>query len=86
MAEQAETWTVARAKARFSEVVTRALSEGPQTVTRNGRSAVVIVSAQEWERKTRRKGNLAEFFAGSPLRDSGLEIERRADGPRTLDL
>jgi prevent-host-death family protein len=81
-----ETWTVAAAKAKFSEVIDRALSEGPQTITRNGHQAVVVVSVNEWERKTRRKGNLAEFFAQSPLRGSGVKIERVKDGPRKLDL
>jgi prevent-host-death family protein len=86
MNRSAEIWTVAAAKARLSEVIDRALIDGPQTITRNGRLAVVVVSAEEWERKTKRKGNLAEFFAASPLRDSGLEIERAQDGPREIDL
>jgi prevent-host-death family protein len=81
-----ETWTVAAAKAKLSEVIDRALSEGPQAITRNGQKAVVVVSADEWERKTRRNGNLAEFFAQSPLRSSGVKIERIKDGPRKLDL
>lgn len=82
----AETWTVAEAKAKFSEVIDRARANGPQTVTKNGRSAVVIVSAEEWERKSRRSGNLAEFFAASPLRGSGLDVRREQDGPREGDL
>ena len=86
MNESAEVWTVATAKARLSEVIDRALTDGPQTITRNGRLTVVVVSAEEWERKTKRKGNLAEFFAASPLRDSGLAIERLPDGPREIDL
>ncbi|MDQ3265695.1 MAG: type II toxin-antitoxin system Phd/YefM family antitoxin [Myxococcota bacterium] len=80
-----EAWTVAEAKARFSEVIERALKEGPQTITRKGSKAVVVVSTEEWERKTRRADNLAEFFANSPLRDSNLEVERRTDAPRDLD-
>jgi prevent-host-death family protein len=82
----AETWTVAEAKAKFSEVIDKARMIGPQTITKNGRSAVVIVSIEEWERKARRPGNLAEFFAASPLRDSDLAVHRPADGPRKLDL
>jgi prevent-host-death family protein len=81
-----EAWSVAAAKAKFSEVIDRALSEGPQTITRNGRSAVVVVAADEWERKTKRSGNLAEFFARSPLRGSRLRLDRMKDGPRDLDL
>jgi prevent-host-death family protein len=40
-----------RSEAKFSEVVDLARSRGSQTVTRNGRTAVVIVAAEEWERK-----------------------------------
>jgi prevent-host-death family protein len=80
------TWTVAEAKAKLSEVIDQALSLGPQIVTRSGRKAVVIVSAEEWDRKTRRKGNLAEFFAASPLSESGLEVRRSKDDLRRTDL
>jgi prevent-host-death family protein len=79
-------WTVAEAKAKFSEVINHAESKGPQTITRNGRTTVVIVAAEEWERKTRRKGNLAEFFASSPLRGSGLKLKRLNGKMRRVDL
>src|SRR5260370_9765316 len=72
----AQVWTVAEAKAKFSEIIQRAMSEGPQTITRKGRTAAVVVGADEWQRKTRRVGNLAEFFAASPLRGSGLKVPR----------
>ncbi|HUC61435.1 MAG TPA: type II toxin-antitoxin system Phd/YefM family antitoxin [Alphaproteobacteria bacterium] len=79
-------WTVAEAKAKFSEMIARARSKGPQTVTRRGQPAVVVVSAEEWERKTKRTGTLAEFFAASPLRGSGLRASRAKDRPRRIDL
>ena len=79
-------WAVAEAKARFSEVIDRALADGPQTITRKGKEAVVVVSAEEWQRKTTRKGNLAEFFAASPLRGTKLGITRTKDGPREIGL
>jgi prevent-host-death family protein len=75
-----------QAKARFSEVIDRALVDGPQTITRKGQKAVVVVSAEEWRRKTERKDNLAEFFAASPLRGSDLKIKRSKDGPREIEL
>lgn len=80
-----ETWTVAEAKAKLSEVINRAETTGPQTITRNGRKTAVVVAAEEWERKTTRQGNLAEFFAASPLRGSKLKVRRR-DRPRKVDL
>ena len=79
-------WTVAEAKAKFSEVIERAQSDGPQTITRNGRKAAVIVAPKEWERKTKRRGSLAEFFAVSPLRGSGLQIKRVRGRVRKVEL
>lgn len=80
----AQTWTVAQAKAKFSEVIDRAHSEGPQTITRNGRKAVVVVGAEEWERKIKRVGTLADFFANSPLREGGLKLPRRTRPRKVL--
>ena len=79
-------WTVAKAKAKFSEMIDRAVSDGPQTITRNGRTTVVVVSTEEWERKTKRVGSLAEFFAASPLRGSGIKLRRNRELPRKVDL
>jgi prevent-host-death family protein len=79
------TWTLAGAKARLSEVVDRAQAR-PQTITRNGKPSAVIVSAEEWARKTVRKGTLAEFLLASPLRGADLELARQHDAPRDLKL
>ncbi len=76
------TWTVVEAKAKLSEVVEKARADGPQTITKNGHVAVVVVSAEEWEKKTKRSGSLADFFAESPLRGAELRGERRKDRPR----
>jgi len=83
---ESATWTVAEAKAKLSELIERARSMGPQTVTRNGRTAVVVVAAEEWERKTKRTGNLAEFLASSPLRGAKLEVKRPKGGMRKTEL
>ena len=80
------TWTVAEAKAKLSEVIDKAETDGPQTITRNGRTTAVVVAATEWERKTRRKGSLADFFASSPLRASGLQVKRLRGRIRKIDL
>jgi prevent-host-death family protein len=80
------SWTVAEAKAKLSEVIEKAQTSGPQRITRHGKDAVVVVSTEEWKRKTKRKGSLAEFLLASPLRGSGLEVERLEDRPRKIDL
>jgi prevent-host-death family protein len=82
----APNWTVAEAKAKFSEVIERAVSEGPQTITNRGRTAAIVVGVEEWERKTKRAGNLAEFFAGSPLRGSKLKVRRLKAQAKKINL
>jgi prevent-host-death family protein len=69
-------WSVVDAKARLSELLDQAISDGPQAITRRGREIAVVVSAEEWRKKTSRVGRLAEFLAGSPLRGSGLDVTR----------
>ena len=80
-----DSWTVADAKARLSEVIERAQTD-PQIITRHGKPSAVVVSAEEWARKTERKGTLAEFLLASPLRGADLDLERLRDQPRDIDL
>lgn len=80
------SWSVADAKARFSELIDKAKSEGPQTVTRNGKPTAVLVSVEEWEKKTAPKGTLLEFLQNSPLREADLDFRRLTDQPRDIDL
>lgn len=80
-----EAWTVANAKARLSELIERAQSE-PQLITRNGTPSVIMVSVEEWNRKTARKGSLASFLMQSPLAGSALDLDRRDEVPRDLAL
>ncbi|AMA59674.1 type II toxin-antitoxin system Phd/YefM family antitoxin [Bradyrhizobium sp. CCGE-LA001] len=76
-----DTWTLANAKARLSELIDRAQA-GPQVITRHGKPNAVVVSAEEWTRKTARMGSLAEFLLASPLRGADLELERVQDTAR----
>jgi antitoxin Phd len=82
-------WQLQTAKARFSEVFRRARAEGPQYVTRQGKDAVVIVPAEEFERltgRTRKPRSLVAFFAESPLAGADLNLERKADYGRKVNL
>ncbi len=85
MEEHSDSWAVAQAKARLSEVIDRARTVGPQIITRNGRSTAVVVSIEEWHRKTKRQGTLADFLAASPLSGAEILIERTADGPSEIE-
>ena len=82
-------WQLQTAKARFSELFRRARAEGPQYVTRQGKEAVVVLPAEEFERLARRARqpeDLVTFFAKSPLAGAGLDLKRALDYGRKVDL
>ena len=82
-------WQLQEAKARFSEVFRFARERGPQRVTKHGREAVIVLPAEEYARLTRsevREGSLSEFFAASPLRGSGIDLDRPRDFGRKITL
>lgn len=80
-------WQLAEAKNKFSEVFTRALTEGPQMISRRGEEAVLI-SRAEFERlsSTRPKRmSLGEYLLNAP-KVEGLVIERDRSLPREIDF
>lgn len=83
------TWKLEDAKNRFSEVVRRALAHEPQLVTRHGREAVVVLSAEDYQRLTGAK-DLLGFLRDSPFAEaiaSGeLDLERPEDFGREVGL
>ena len=69
-------WKLAEAKNKFSEVVKRALTEGPQRVTRRG-DAVVIVSEADYERLTGQRPGFRDYLVNGPsFADVDLERDR----------
>ena len=83
-----QTWQVQDAKQRFSEVVQRALDEGPQLVTRHGKEAVVILAADAYRQLTQTdsRPDFKTYLASSPD-FSLLELDTDIrDMPRHLDL
>jgi antitoxin Phd len=79
-------WQLQEAKNRFSEVVNKALEEGPQTVTRHGEEIVVILSKAEYNRLVKSQTSLLEFFRQSPMVGIELDLERNLSLPRDVDL
>jgi prevent-host-death family protein len=81
-------WLLQEAKARFSELVRRARSEGPQLVTVHGRDEVMVVSVDEFRRLKGEPSGAAliEALQASPHRDIDLEPQRAAMPVRELDL
>jgi antitoxin Phd len=80
------SWQLQDAKARLSEVVKLAQSEGPQTITVHGKPAAVLISREEYERLAARKLRFAEFIRRSPLAGVELELKRDRSLPRKVKL
>ncbi|MCK5801718.1 MAG: type II toxin-antitoxin system Phd/YefM family antitoxin [Lentisphaeria bacterium] len=78
------TWQLQEAKAQFSEVVNRALEDGPQTVTRRGQSVVVVMAADE-ARQLAATNRPRDFFRQGPYLD-GVALDRDRSLPREVDL
>lgn len=64
-----QQWQMQEAKARLSEVVKRAQSEGPQDITMHGRSVAVVLSREAFEQLAGNEDSLVEFMQKSPLYD-----------------
>lgn len=80
-------WQLQDAKQHFSEVVRKALAEGPQVVTRRGSDAVVVMSARDYRRLG--QPDLARFLLEHPGPDMGeldLDAARARDLPRAVEL
>ncbi len=68
-------WQVQEAKNHFSEVIDRALSEGPQTVTRHGKPVVRVVAVEEGERSAPRGDDgFVEFLLSIPKVEGLAEL------------
>jgi prevent-host-death family protein len=80
------SWKLEDAKARFSEVVRRARSEGPQHVTVRGKDSVVVISTEELERLSKPAPSkpFVDFMEGLGL--EALDLERDTDRGRDVEL
>lgn len=78
-------WQLQDAKQRFSEMVRRALQEGPQIVTRHGEEVVVVVSAERFRQLTGGGPDFKKFLTGAPDLEA-LDIRRDAGVARRVEL
>ncbi|HKW74298.1 MAG TPA: type II toxin-antitoxin system Phd/YefM family antitoxin [Terriglobales bacterium] len=82
-------WQLQTAKARFSELFRKARSEGPQWVTRQDKESVVVLPAEDYERlsaRSQQPKSLVQFFAQSPLAGVAIDLERKPDYGRKVEL
>ncbi len=82
-----QSWQMQTAKARFSELVKHAAQEGPQDITLHGRSVVVVISRELFDRLSGNEQSLVDFMRASPLQGrDDIEFERDRSLPREIAL
>ncbi len=78
-------WQLQDAKNHLSKVVEKALTEGPQTVTRRGKRTAVVLSVEEYDRLTKDKDrpSFIEHLLSGPEWPDDLykEVNRRSKTP-----
>ena len=81
-------WQLQEAKSKFSHVVEKACSEGPQFVTRHGDDAVVVIAYDDYQRLTKPETSLVDFLRDSPFADMAEPevFTRNKDLPRDIEL
>lgn len=79
------SWQVQDAKQKFSELVRRAIQEGPQVVTKHGEEVAVLVSVETYRKLSGSGQDFKSFLVSGPDL-SDLELERSSEPARTVDL
>ena len=77
-------WTLQDAKNKFSAVVDEAMAGRPQEVTKRGKPAVVVLSAEEYHRLIGLAGAERGSFADHLLAFPGDEVDRMEAQPRDV--
>jgi len=88
MNKHSRVWSLQEAKAKFSEVVRRAQSEGPQTVTVHGKNAVQIVPAPDVSLQPAAPSvdDIVAAFQACPVKDFAIPRVRTHGRFRDIDL
>ncbi|MGA9564388.1 MAG: type II toxin-antitoxin system Phd/YefM family antitoxin [Candidatus Korobacteraceae bacterium] len=78
-------WAVQDAKTRFSELIERAITEGPQTITRHGAERAVVLSVEDYRVLASYKPDFKAHLLGGPKVDD-FAMERDPDTGRAVEL
>jgi prevent-host-death family protein len=78
-------WRLAEAKNKFSELVNRALAEGPQRVLRRD-DAVIVMALRDYERLIGKKPRFKDFLMGEGPDLEGVDLSRNRSPMRDITL
>ncbi|HEY6433185.1 MAG TPA: type II toxin-antitoxin system Phd/YefM family antitoxin [Acetobacteraceae bacterium] len=79
------TWQVQDAKTRLSEVIERARTEGPQTITRHGAERAVVLSIEDYRVLSAHKPDFRAYLLGGPKVDD-FTVKRDRDPGRAVEF
>ena len=78
-------WQVQDAKTRLSELIERARTEGPQTITRHGAERAIVLSIEDYRALASHKPDFKAYLLGGPKVDD-FSVERDPDTGRAVEL
>jgi len=70
-------WQLQDAKARLSELVKKAITQGPQNISVRGKRSVVVIGINDYDRLTQQNLSFVDFIRKSPLVGINLDLQRR---------
>jgi prevent-host-death family protein len=89
-----ETWQLQEAKNKFSKMFDKALTEGPQLITRRGKDEAILVARSEYEKNRKPEKTLWDALMSMPKLSAkehqeifgGIEASRKKFKARKVDL
>lgn len=71
-----QAWQLQEAKSKFSELVEKALEQGPQVITRRGIKTAVIISYEDYLKLKKRPEKPSAVFLRAPKADFDLDQDQ----------
>lgn len=80
------TWQLQEAKNKLSELVEKAVNDGPQVITKRGIETAIVLSYRDYRKMVASQKKLSQFFRESPLVGADLDLTRDTSPIRDVTL
>ncbi|NMA28790.1 MAG: type II toxin-antitoxin system Phd/YefM family antitoxin [Burkholderiales bacterium] len=80
------TWPLDEAKTNLGNLIRDAREQGPQVISVQGEQEAVVLSIEEYRRLREPRRSMLRFLQESPLADPDLDLERRDEMGREVEL
>lgn len=79
-------WQLEEAEIKFEEIIRKATEEGPQTITKQGKDSIIVISVEDYKINEKPSNNFVDFIQQSPLASVELDLERDKSPVRDFSL